>query len=190
MSIDGRYHPDDAFGYSVYKVVAVTSAGEAAPVETLRRESGLKRSSMPVNVDVTSSFCDIESLDTVRRRIRRIARTTAPLQVDFAAGGNVVFFPSSAMVQVRPNGALSELTGALERSIGCVSEDVHGDVTFSPHLPVCENCSPDQLRVVARRARDMYLGAGFCAETLMLMGRVGSAYEGEWESIERFPLRG
>lgn len=190
VAVDARYHPNDTFGYSVYKVVAVASPGEGAPVRTLRRKSGLKRSEMPVHVDVMRGFCDIESLDTVRRRIRRIARSTAPLQLDFVDEGAILFLRSSALIQVIPSQPLALLSTALERSIGCISTSVHGEGFFRPHLPVCQNCSPDQLRSVARRARDVSLCAGFFTETIGLVGRVGSEYEGHWESIERYALRG
>ena len=105
MPIEARYHPNDPFGYSVYRVVAFMPPGQVARVETLRRQSGMKRSLIPAHVEVKGDFCDVDSLDTVRARTRRIARKTAPMHLEFADGGKLVFFESSAVIRIRPTKA-------------------------------------------------------------------------------------
>ena len=189
VPIEARYHPNDPFGYSVYRVVAFMPPGQVARVETLRRQSGMKRSLIPAHVEVKGDFCDVDSLDTVRARTRRIARKTAPMHLEFADGGKLVFLESSAVIRIQPTEALATLTTLLKWSIGRVSTDAYRDIAVSPHLPICEDCAPDQLRTVFRRARELCLGTGFRAEAIDLVGRVGSAYEGQWESIEHFKLQ-
>ena len=105
VPIGARYHPNDPFGYSVYRVVAFMPPDQVARVEALRWQSGMKRSLIPAHVEVESGSCDVDGLDTVRARTRRIARKTAPMHLEFADGGKLVFFESSAVIRIRPTKA-------------------------------------------------------------------------------------
>ena len=190
MAVDASDRPNDSFGYSVYAVVALAPPEQAAAVETLRREIGMKRASMPAEITVKGTFCDIGSLDALLELVTGIAGRTAAVQVDFEDGDTLHFGESFGVVQVRLSPPLATLTTLLEGAIGPVSTNAYMGDPFWTHLTLCQDCSSEQLRRAKRLAASLALGTGFVADAIDLMGRVGPAYGGRWESIERFSLIG
>ena len=190
MAIDGSNHPDDAFGHSVYAVVAFAPPELADAVDGLRRAIEMKRASIPAHVTVKGTFCDIDSLEAVHEQIQTIAQTTAPVQIDFADPRNPASGDSWAVLDVRLTSALSALNDFLEQALGPLSTNAYSDEPYRPHLTLCQDCSPEQLDHAMRLAAAIDFGTGFLATAIDLMGRTGPAYGGRWESIERFPLSG
>jgi len=179
VAIDASDRPNDSFGYSVYAVVALAPGNQVAAVEKLRREIGMKRAAPIAHVTVKGTFCDVESLDAVRRSVTGIAERTAPVQVDFADDGSPHFTES-----------FGGINAALEEAIEPISTNAYNDEPYRPHLTLCQDCSATQIEEARRLAGELSMGAGFLAAAVHLMGRIGPAYGGRWTAIERFPLRG
>ena len=190
MAINASDHPNDSSGYSVYAVVALAPGNQAAAVEKLRREIGMKRAAIPAHVTVKGTFCDVESLDALHRSVTGIAERTAPVQVDFADDGSPHFTESFGGMLIHLTPQLVALNAALEEAIGPLSTNAYSDEPYRPHLTLCQDCSATQIEEARRLAGELSMGAGFLAAAVHLVGRIGPAYGGRWTAIERFPLRG
>jgi len=187
--VDASDRTNDSFGYSVYAVVAFAPRSRAAAVEKLRREIDMKRAALPAHVTIKGTFCDIEDFDAVRRSVVGITERSAPAQVDFADDGSPHFTESFGGMLVSLTPQLTALNAALEEAIGPISTNAYTDEPFRPHLTLCQDCSAVQIEQAKRLAGELDLGTGFLGASIDLVGRVGPAYGGRWESIEHFPLR-
>ena len=192
MAIDTSDRPNDSFGYSVYAVVAFAPPELAYSVDGLRRTIAMKRASIPAHVTVKGTFCGIDSLEVVCEQIGAVAQTTAPVQIDFADPRNPASGESRAVLwtEVRLTSDLLALNGALEQAIGPISTAAYSDEPYRAHLTLCQDCSPEQMDHAMRLAAEIDFGTGFLATAIDLMGRIGPAYGGRWESAGRFPLIG
>ena len=192
MAIDASDRPNDSFGYSVYAVVAFAPPELADPIDMLRRTIATKRASIPAHVTVKGTFCGIDSLDVVCEQIGAVAQTTAPVQIDFADPRNPTSGESRAVLwaEMRLTSDLLALNDALEQAIGPLSTNAYSDEPYQPHLTFCQGCSSEQINHAMRLAAEIDFGTGFLATAIDLMGRIGPAYGGRWESAGRFPLIG
>ncbi len=190
MAIDASNRENDRFGYSVYAVVAFAPEGLTRKVDALRRGIAMERVAIPAHVTVKGTFCDIDSLDGLRSLIGDIAAGTPPVEMRFEAPDPVRFEETFGVLEIRPKQLLSGLNEALSRAIDPISTNAYFDGPFWPHLTLCQECSAAQIEQAKQLAAKLEPGTGFTCGAIDLMGRVGTAYGGRWESIELFRLRG
>ena len=179
--------PNDQFGYSCYALVIPASEAVTAQVEQLRNTVGVTVASIPAHITVKGTFFSIESLDQVRQAVREIAGAAAPFFIPFD-GAEVHWWSDVAALAVPVPPPLQALHDTLVARITPMGLPAYRDDPYVAHMTLVYNPSPDRVELARKLLSEMNLGAGFQAEAVHLMGRVGPRYGGAWHRIERFPL--
>jgi 2'-5' RNA ligase len=179
--------PNDQFGYSCYSLVIPASAELIAQVEALRNEMGVTVASIPAHVTVKGTFFEIASLDQVKQHVEEVTSRTAPFFINFAeqtfhwgTGGGALVVPVTPPLQA--------LHDVLVASISPLALPAYQDDPYLVHMTLVYGQSPERLQQAQEVIRQMDFGAGFMAEAVHLMGRVGPRVGGEWKLIQRFAL--
>lgn len=190
MPVPERKDPD-RWGYTRYAAVLFMPEEDRRKVDALRAQLPKVTAMIQAHVTVKGSFDSPDDLDEVRRRIREVAATTSPFEVELAdlqvkgggVGYNVVISP-----------AIRALHDALYQSVEPITRNVYGGTEagdgFHPHMTVCQEMPLEAVRKAESLAKDLDIRKTFSVRSLHLMGLVGPRHGGRWEVVEEFPFSG
>ena len=145
---------------------------------------------IPAHVTVLGTFCEIEGLDGVFEQVANAATDSRPVVV--APTGEIIESTDRrtalAVVDVTPE--LQALHDRLARSVLPTATNAYRDPgDFLAHLTFYQEIPESQTD------RGLQLAGGceldeFTVDGVTLMGRVGTASDGEWRVIREFPFDG
>jgi 2'-5' RNA ligase len=190
MPINASNRPDDRFGYSVYAGVLFATPEQRRAVQDLRTLIRPRRAMLPAHVTVLGTFCDIPSLDEIKRCIREVAARHGQVEVRIEGEG-VHIFKDAAGFGIVKTPALTAIYEDLRAIVHPLVTDAYGYDTkgYMPHLTLWQECPPENMLLAERLGREISLGRGFLARDIALVGRAGPAHGGEWVTIESFPVK-
>ena len=191
MPVDASDRPNDRFGYSVYAGVLTAAPRQVAEVAKLREAIKPRRSMLPAHVTVMGTFCDVQSLDEIKRIFAGVARGCRPVEVKFDGTGMHIY-PDWASFDVVKRAELVRLHDELTAAVSPHVTDAYGyaEHGYTPHLTLWQECPPEDQTLADRLGRELDLGRGFTARAVDLVGRAGPAHGGRWVTVESFPLGG
>lgn len=185
---------NDRFGYAVYSMVIFASPEQQSKIQSLRDSVKVRRSMIPAHVTAKGPVCDIPSIPELQAVISEQVRSMAPFMVKFsgerwaltsANGENL----GSLNIEVTLE--LAKLHLRLLESVNPISTfayplDSRG--VFRPHRTVFHEPEPELEVRAAEAMQELEIGDGFSAESVSLMGHIGTPYRGEWVLISEHRL--
>ena len=185
---------NDEFGYSVYSLVVFATPEQQAAVQEIRDKVKVRRSMLPAHVTVKGPFSDISSIADVQSLIDKSLIGLNGVSVDFSGSQfklrpNPNEFVAGLSVEVSPE--LAELHRRLLASIDPISTNSYPPEKkgeFPPHLTVFHEPASELESLGEQLLDDLDIGTGFPANTISLMGHVGTPFRGEWVHISEHPL--
>jgi 2'-5' RNA ligase len=179
--------PNDRFGYSCYAIVLPASDALIETVSRIRQASGMVRAAIPAHVTVKGTFVGIDDLEQVKQLVAEIAAETSPIFLSFD-GAVSTWREKGAYLKIPVSAELQRLHDRLVAAIGPLGTAAYRDDPYVAHMTYVQDLPPEGMEKAKAIVDALDFGAGFTAEGVDLMGRVGPAYGGEWRLIERFPL--
>lgn len=198
MAVPGgnpRDAENDRYGFAVYAVFAVAGSAQVSAISEARRAmySGAVDPpayvTAPAHVTVKRLFSGIPSIEDIQEAIHGVAESTKPFRVEFDGDPGPRGNDRAALaVPVKSTAELVGLNGALEAAISPLVEAEYGSDTFTPHMTVFQDASPEEAERGTRLAKGLRLGPGFYVETLEMMARSAPFRGGRWQSLASFEL--
>ena len=188
--IDASDRPNDAHGYSVYCLVLLAPEPITSEVQHVRNLLGPERTMIPAHVTILGTFCGIESLDRVFEQIAGAVAgtkvlTLAPTGDTFESPNRVT---AGAVIEVSQD--MQALHDRLaEAVLPTATNAYHDPADFVAHLTYYQQI-PESVQEFGSRITGEFELAEFTVDAVTLMGRVGTASEGEWRVVREFPFGG
>ncbi len=185
---------DDDFGYSVYTLVIFATHDQQHAVQVVRDRVSVQRSMLAAHITVKGPFCRIPSIVEVQDIIGEVIRDCPPIQANFGLERSPRTLSNGENIgwlDVDVNSSLAQLHSGLLDALDPVSTNAYppeAQGRFHPHLTVYHEPASELEELGGQLLRDLDVGTGFRAETLSLMGHIGTPYRGEWVSISDHPL--
>ena len=182
---------NDEFGYAVYSVVAFADRAIQERVQAVRDAVAVERSMMPAHITVKGTFCRIKQLDEIITTISDIAASSDPVEIIFEGGANQSWPDSDNQlgfqgIEITPD--LKALHMKLFDALTPITTLAYGPEgqSYRAHLTVYSEPSSGHEDLANQLAAGLDLGTGFIADSVCLMGHVGTPYSGEWKIIREF----
>lgn len=186
--IDASDRPNDQHGYSVYCLVLLAPEPIRSRIQEFRDSVRPMRAMIAAHVTALGTFCEIGTLEVVSDRISAAADGTRPLSL--SANGVVRESPdgTTALAVVAVTEELRSLHDRLAEAILPIAVNAYRDPgNYMAHLTFYQAIPATEVQRASRLARTFEI-EDFVVPSLTLMGRVGTASDGEWREIREFPF--
>jgi 2'-5' RNA ligase len=185
---------NDEFGFSVYTLVLFAPVDIQQTVQDLRDAVEVRRSMLPAHITIKGPFCGIDSIDNVKKRIDSVLAGASEVNIRLESERISRTLPNAeniGLITVDVSEELDQLHRHLFRELDPVSTcaywpEIRGE--FRPHLTVYHEPVPEKESLASTLLDSLKISDEFRAETVSLMGHVGTPFRGQWLPISEHSL--
>lgn len=180
----------DRYGYARYSIVVHAPTDIADNIQCFRQNIGMADFKTEPHVSISNTLFDLTDMDTLKGKIQALANATKPVLIlfsepPFISRSNIGFFE----VQLTPE--LVQLRQSVVDDLdGIIKSKSSPKGSYWPHMTLYQEANQEEASKAATMGLQLDLGNGFHAQTLDLVGRIGSPREGTRHIIERFSFVG
>jgi 2'-5' RNA ligase len=171
-----------------FAVVSFPDRASVQRIEELRAELPPRIAVMAPHVTLKGSFIGPTSIDEIQQEIGKIACESSPLRIEVKS---IHIGEIHIGLDLIPTTDLISLHDQLFYALQLLVTDVYHDrpgSDYHPHMTVFYGLSENELNRAKRLVQDLEDLSSFTLTEASLVGRMGSAETGQWQTIQSFPL--